>query len=498
MNPGMDATRENPGMDATQEKRLWTRAWGALVDANAVVAKELLVTARTPTFLGSMIGAPLVLGALVLLVQSELSRFDPAAGRQLFPVYFIGLSVALGIVGATLGSTVLVQEREAGALEALKFTALGPHRIVLGKLAAVFLAEVAVVVCTMPLLAFVLAHGGVPLGETCVAMSIALACGIMTASVGVAVSARAENTRRSLLASLLGSAVVGIGMITWLGVGSDLGERYHPFGVAQAYFEAPWDRTYVAVLLVIPAFALTTVLWFGHAVATSGLMDLSADRSLPIKRWTVGTYAMGTIAVVACSAAAGKHVRASIAGSSMTAAAIVAVVLLFVFAGEPVRPTRRMEVHPRSPIVRLLFPRCLAPSILFTLVASGVALVSFPALAGASANLELDALWVVACLSALGGLLGSVAARRGGARARRRGATALIGLAFLFMLFRAGSRGPTWVDAICPLWLDPEDGALAQSVLIGSLFAWGSTALLSLAIMFRVRDGQRGDSAGGA
>ena len=84
---------------------------------------------------------------------------------------------------------MVVQEREGGALEALKFSALSPRRVVVGKFAAVVLAEVAVVICTMPLLAFVLALGGVSLGEAFVAMTIALACGAMTASVGVATSA---------------------------------------------------------------------------------------------------------------------------------------------------------------------------------------------------------------------------------------------------------------------------------------------------------------------
>jgi ABC-type transport system involved in cytochrome c biogenesis permease component len=475
----------NPSMDATREKRRWTRTWDALVDADPVLAKELLVTARTPAFVGSMIVAPLVLGALVLCVRLGMRRIDPLAGRELFPVYFTGLSIALGLVGAALGSTVVVQEREAGALEALKFSALGPGRIVRGKFAAVVLAELAVVVCTMPLLGFVLAMGGVSLGETCVAMSIALACGVMTASLGVAVSAHAANTRQSLLLSLLGSAAVGIGVMIWLAAGSELGQRYHAFGVARGYLDVPWNGPSIAVLLVIPAYALTTVLWFGHAAATSGLMDLSEDRSLPIKRWTVGAYAMGAMALVACSAVAREYVRESIVGGSMIAVATLAAVLLFVFAGEPVRPTRRMQVHRPSLFVRAVYPWCLAPSIFFTIAASGVVLLSVPVLSGAPAKLELDGLWVVACLSALGGLLGCVAARRGATRARQLGAFALVGLTFCFLLLRAGSRGPTWVDGICPLGLDLEGGPPALRVLTYSLVAWGTASLLSLATMLR-------------
>jgi ABC-type transport system involved in multi-copper enzyme maturation permease subunit len=476
----------NPSLDGLREKRLWTRTWDALVDANPVLAKELLVTARTPMFVGSVVLAPLLLGTFVLLVRSGMSHsLDPVTGRQLFPVYFTGLAMALGTVGAALGSTVIVQEREAGALEALKFSLLSPSRIVLGKFAAVVLAEGVVVACTLPLLAFVVALGDVSVGETAVAMSIALACGVMTASLGVAASARAANARRSLLVSLVGASAVGIGVCIWLVAGSELTHSYRAFGVAGGYFEAPLDGTYLALLCVIPTYALPTLLWLGYSVATSGLMDRSEDRSLPVKRWAVRTLSFGMIALFVCASAAGTQQRGPIAGASMIATALLAAALLFTFVDEPLRPTRRMQHQPRSLLVRALYPRCLAPSVFFTLVASAIVLVSIPVLAGAPASLELDALWAVACLSALGGFMGWVAARRGAARARRVGAFALACLPLLVAFLRDDSRGPTWVDGICPLWLDPNHGADAQGVLVGSVVVWAAAAFVCLGAMLR-------------
>ena len=194
---------------------------------------------------------------------------------------------------------------------------------------------------------------------------------------------------------------------------------------------------------------------------------------------------MGLTALVAISGAAPQHDRAALAGGSMFASGILAAVLLFVFAGEPIRPTRRMQVHPRSLWARVLYPRCLAPSILFTLVAGGGVLLAIPALAGASADLEWFALWAIACLGVLGGLLGTLAARRGAMRARRIGAGVVTGLIFLFVLLRAGSVDSTSVDIICPLGLDPDSGIEAQSILTCSLAVWGAAALLSLAVMVR-------------
>ncbi len=475
----------NPSMDRPRE-RLRTRAWGALVDASPVLAKELLVTARTPAFVGSMVVAPVLMTALLLLVRLGMShRLDPVAGRELFPVYFTGLAMALGTVGAALGSTVVVQERETGALEALKFSSLKPRRIVLGKFAAVILAEGAIAACTLPLSAFVLALGGVSIGEMMVAMSIALACGVMTASTGIAASSHVANARRSLLVSLLGASVIGIGLLVWCVFAAEVGVGYSPFGVARAYFEAPLNGTYIAVLCVIPAYALTTISWLGYAAATSGLMDRSEDRSLPIKRWTVGALGLGMIALFLCANMASPRERGMIAGASMLMTGSLAVALVYAFVDDPVRPTRRMQVHPRSLLARVLYPSCLAPSVFSSLVASGIVLLSIPVLAGASGHLEVDALWGVTCLSALGGFMGWVAARRGAVRARRDGAIALVCLALLVVFLRDDSRGPNWVDGICPLWLDLDSGARAQSVLVDSLVAWAALASVSLVAMLR-------------
>jgi hypothetical protein len=230
---------------------------------------------------------------------------------------------------------------------------------------------------------------------------------------------------------------------------------------------------------------IVTVLWLGYAAATSGLMDPNEDRSRPIKQWALGAYAMGTVALAVCSGAVDERGRAVLAGAPMIVTSILALVLLFVFVGEPISPTRRMRTQPRSLVVRDLFPWCLAPSVLFAVVTGGIVLLMIPVLVGASADLEVDAWWAVGLLSTLGGFMGWVAARRGGTRARRLGAMSLAGLTLLFVFMRAGSRGPSWVDAICPLWLDAADGSRAQSALTLSLVAWSTSALASLGLMLR-------------
>jgi ABC-type transport system involved in cytochrome c biogenesis permease component len=476
-------------MEVLQQKRPWLRVWDALVDANPVLARELLITARTPAYLRSVAAAPLLLGTFLLLVRLAMGHQggDPVVGRLLFPVYFSGLAMALGTVGAALGSTVIVQEREAGALEALKFSSLSPGAVVLGKFAAVVLAEGAVAVCTLPMLAFVWALGGISIGESLVAMFIAVTCGVMTASIGVAASAHATHARRSLVISLLGSSALGIGVLCWMGWGAGLCDGYGPFpiGIVRAYVEAPLSGTFIAALGVVPTLGIASTLWLGYAVATSGLMDASEDRSLPIKRWTLGAFVMGLVALAICTGHASERLRDVAAGVSMFATASIAATLLFALAGEPLTPTRRMQAHPPSPLVRIVCPRCLAPSIFFTLVASGTVLLSIPVIAGASMALGFAALWTVLLLWTLGGLMGSVGARHGAPRARFVGAAALAGLVLLVALLRFDSPGAPWADGVCPLGLVGEVGisASAQRVVLSSLVGWAVTAIVSVSML---------------
>ncbi|HLK41100.1 MAG TPA: hypothetical protein VKU41_30325 [Polyangiaceae bacterium] len=474
MNPStVVETREGP----------WARAWGALVDADPVLAKEILVTVRTPAYARSIVAVPVVLTGLVL-VASLTSLEVP--GRVLFSTYVTGLAVLLGLLGAGLGSTVVVQEREANALEALKFSSLSPRRISLGKFLAVILAQAAVVVGTLPSLAIILASKDVSIGETCVALAIAFAGGVMTASIGIAVSAHAPHTRQALLAALLGAFLVGIGVTIWLALGSQIAARSDgPFDAANAYFEAPVDGRYVVFLLVAPAYAFAAVLWFAYALATSGLMDRSEDRSLPLKRWTLAVLAAGVAIVTGWGNTTRQLDRDWTAAVSMFSIASVAIGLLFVFAGEPVSPSRRMQVNPPSSVDRLLFPRCLAPSLLFPVVSGGLALVAVPVLLGASSRLGVDAAWGVTFLAALAGAMGSVAAKRGAATARRAGAAALIGLTIGVLWLRANSTGRSLADAVCPLWLDPDDARGAWALGF-ALLGWTTAAFASVVSMLRL------------
>jgi ABC-type transport system involved in cytochrome c biogenesis permease component len=461
--------------------------WDALVDANPVLARELLVTARTPVYAKSVILAPLLLGALVVMVWMG-TRFDhgPRAGRDLFPVYYIGLGVLVACVGSMLGSAVIVQEREAGALDALKFCSLSPRRIVFGKFAAVVLAETAVIVCTLPLLALVLATGGVSLGQAVWAMAIVAACGLMTASLGIGVSCHATNTRRAGLLSLLATFAIGIGVWSWLAATYDL-SRWHPGSGRWSVYGDPPIAAYVALLCVVPVYAVSAVVGLGGALARSGLMDASEDGGRPLQQWMLWAWPAGAFAL-ASGANATEYVRTFMLVTSSVVIALLGVLLVFFFTGRPAQLTRRMQAHEAAGIGRLL-PRRLAPSVLFAVAATGVGWLLAPVLLGEASDMtELYALWAALALSTWGGFMGCIAARWGAPLARQLGVLVGTLLPLGVLVLRSGLAANP-VDAIFPLWLGFRghfETVGTPETLQFACVLWGIAALGFVAGMFYV------------
>jgi hypothetical protein len=476
--------------NASRESRP-SRLWGAIVDANPVLAKELLVTVRTPAYVWLLAAGPLVVTAIVLLAaRVGQGRFDPEEGRKLFPFYSAGLTVVLGVVGAALGSMVVVHEREAGALDALKFSSLTPRKILVGKWATVLLAQAAVVVCTLPVVGLMIALGGVWLAEPAIPVALASAVGLMTASIGVGVSAQASNARRALLMSLVGAVAIGFAAMIWLEA-ADSEVVGQGRSIAVGYLAAPLelDREAIAILYLLPMFGIATVVGLGYALAMGGLMDPSDDRLRPIKRWTLATLATGTVAVMVNASTPGGSEPTDVAVVWMVMTAILGALLIFAWAAEPVRATRRMQSQPRS----LLYPRGLDASILFALISTGAVLVLVPCTAKEPEDLLAPGLWAVAFLATLGGIVGTAAALFGAARARLIGAIFALGFPLVACLLH-GDGCTSWSDMICPLWLAGKNGAFATRVVDAGVFLWWLVAAASIVAMLHAVRARRADA----
>jgi hypothetical protein len=472
-------------MNATVETQRPTtvlqRAWQWLVDANPVLAKEILVTSRTPAYAGAIVGTPLLLAGIVLAARwmtNDLA-FD---GSPVVRLYLVWVAIFLGALGAILGSTLVVHDRENGTLEALRFSRVRASSIALAKLASVVFAQVVVVACTLPLIGYFVVSSGVSLAGIAVAAALALALGALTAAVGIGVSAHAPNTRVAHVVSLFGAALIWIAVCAWYAASWRLTGCLHGCDAIDGYLDAPFDRRYVSLLIVIPACGFAIVLWGGIAAAISGLLDTSEDRSLPIKRWALSAVAMVALATYAAANGAEAGARATIAGLALFVTALGAVVLHFAFVGEPLSPSHRMRARPPGSILRRLSPPSLVPSIGFTIVTGALGFVGIPLLLR-SPDVALVGLWVLLYVSALGGFMGFVAARKGARRARWMGAIAAP--MFLLSLLEDHSRGAAALDCVCPFWLRHASGGETSAVWSCSVALWALTACVMLGLMIR-------------
>jgi hypothetical protein len=485
-------------MSATVEMQmpatLAGRAWHWLVDANPVLAKEVLVTVRTRTYAGAIVVAPVLVAGLVLAIRAMVGR-DPLDGHGTMQVYLVGLAVLLGALGAVLGATIVVQDREGGTIEGLRFSRVRPGSIIVAKFASIVLAQLAVVACTLPLVGYFVATTDVGFVEAALITAIAVAFGAMTAAIGVGISSLAPNIRIALVLSLLGAGLLGIGLCAWYGcvwdvgrdlvrdVGRDLGPCSSGHcGVADVARSA-FERKYLSLFVVLPVCAFATVLWGGLAAGVSGLLDASEDRSGPIKGWALAALSMTALTVYETAIDEGARTRTAIAVLSLFAIAFTSIAMLFAFAGEPLSPSRRMRAQRSRSILRRLSPPSLVPSIAFTLLAAGLGLLGIPLLAR-SPELTVVGFWVFLYMSALGGFMGFIAASTSARRARGMGAVAAP--AFLVALLQDHSHGATALDCVCPFWLG-SPSAETLAVWSCSLALWALTACAMLGLMLGAR-----------
>jgi ABC-type transport system involved in multi-copper enzyme maturation permease subunit len=501
--------------DETAPSDLHVRpAWWLLGESNPIVRKDLTVMTRTPTYIGTVVLAVVALGLLVLFVGVvEAPRVDdlhverwPRIGKTLFEVLFCGSTFLMTLIGASLGASAIAQERDARTLDALTLSSLGVRRIVLGKFVAAYLATIVIPLATLPIVAALLPLGGTTIAESVIAMAGTLAFGAVAVAAAIAISAHAAGARRVLLLAVLLAvmACFAAGMFlaamseTFALESDDLARG--PFFFARAYLVAPLTEKYLLGLIAFPAYALVTLLSLSYLTACAGLMPTSEDRTLGLKRWAAASVTIGggLLATTVRALDTCRHEAREIGGTWAVGVAGIALCLLFVFAGEPLRPSRRMIAHPPSAWAARLFPACLAPSIVFVLAGAAAAIPAGIVLtSGLDAGLLWRGAWGVAFVASIGALMGLVAANGATPTAARAwGAVVLLASLTVIPLVAAivqRDGPPVALDAMSPGWVAfaDHDGARAFAVTAGGTLVLGILAVVLLALMFRALRWQR-------
>src|SRR5690606_22035536 len=123
-------------------------------------------------------------------------------GRMLFDVYFV-LLIGITLVATPLyAATSITSERESKTFETLILSGMSPEQIAKGKLTSTLSAFGLVVVAVSPPIGLCFLFGGVSPVEALLGFFYVACLALPAAAFGVAMSARFETTRASVLATL--------------------------------------------------------------------------------------------------------------------------------------------------------------------------------------------------------------------------------------------------------------------------------------------------------
>jgi ABC-type transport system involved in multi-copper enzyme maturation permease subunit len=362
--------------------------WERLLrDPNPIWIRELKQAARlgrTPVILMVI---TILMALLIASVGGVASTSTSPArtGGVLFQTYFSIAFFVVAWVGPAVAANSIAAEREGKTWEALVLTGLRPETIARGKFLAAFTAIGTYVVMLAPVGAVPFLFGGVTAFETVVAFVLLFVFALLGVAFGLAISSKMESLRVAIVLALLLGVPLSMATYGSLGVGLSFGihdlwpevPEGPPVWLPTALVRAPFGIEYVLYLVVLPIALIAIPAWFLYEVTVANLTAPNDDRSSGLKRWFI-------VASLVFFVAAFLPVFAVDADDLRAVAIVAASGLLihygfctFVFAGEPIGPSRRIvrvwERDGTSKVARFLGPGLSPTSILELLL--GVATI---------------------------------------------------------------------------------------------------------------------------
>jgi hypothetical protein len=238
-----------------------------------------------------------------------------------------------------------------------------------------------------------------------------------------------------------------------------------PMWLPSAYERVPFGLEYVVFLFALPLAAVVLPAWFLYEVTIANLTSPTDDRSSGLKRWFVVAVPVLTASAAVPALAVRPGERLETVVFAMCALIVFLSFAVFLFAGDPIGPSRRVTVHwDRQGAGRLR--RALGPGVmrsaalllvlgvasLASIAALGLVLLDDPALT----NIERKQQQLV-CFAAYGiafyvFLVGLAA------MLRARTPTPVVTRVLLFTALFAVSVGPWIVAAIAGIISDSRGG----------------------------------------
>lgn len=321
---------------------------------NPIWIREMQQAARftmTPILLAVLTSAMALLLCAIGGIAS-VSTAPAEVGHVLYQVFFsLAYAVVTWIAPAIAASTV-ASERGGRTWEALLLTGMTPTEVARGKFLAALTYIGAYVVMLAPVGALPFLFGGVTAVEVVMAFVLLGVFAVLGVAFGLSVSARFTSSAAAVVVTLLVSSNLSIAGYLGLGVGISFGVHElwsgvtagAPVWMPTAYVRGDFGLEYVAILVFAPLVFTLVPAWFLYEATIASMASPSEDRSSGLRRWLMVCTPLVTLACVAAL---------PVAPSDEFAAAALATTVLwtfltfavFVVAGEPLGPSRRVRVR---------------------------------------------------------------------------------------------------------------------------------------------------------
>jgi ABC-type transport system involved in multi-copper enzyme maturation permease subunit len=344
---------------------------------NPLWMREMRQAARvqaTPIALAAItILMTLLIGSVGGLMGS--SKSSPAEiGAVLFHTFFSLAYFVVALVGPALGANAIASEREGKTWEALLLTGLRPEVVARGKFFSATTSIALYIVMLAPVGALPFLFGGVTPGEVLLAFVVLFGIALVAVGFGLALSAKTQSMRGALVIALLSAVPLSIFAYTLLGVGgaslarelwsAPTSRGLGPIWLPVAYGAAPFGADYVLFLVVLPLLVVLMPAWFLYEVSLANLTSVTEDRSFGLKRWFLVAIAVLVALSSVSYAYRGTHTFGRAFGVVGLAFLGYATFGAYLFATEPIGPSRRVAMLLAS---RGRWRRALSPGVVPTL-----------------------------------------------------------------------------------------------------------------------------------
>jgi ABC-type transport system involved in multi-copper enzyme maturation permease subunit len=338
--------------DATPRGGLLASIEQRLTPKNPVWRRELtqaLRLQRTPIILAVLTGAITLLIAGVGGLAS-INAEPAVVGNAIYHTYFSLAFAVVTWVGPAVAASSVASERSGNTWETLLLTGLSPGRIARGKLLASLSYLLLYIVMLAPVGAMPFLFGGVTAAEVMIAFVLLFVIGAVAVAFGLAVSSKFSSPAAALIVTLI--VAVPLSSAFYLLFGPLLSiwahelwpviERGPPVWLPAAYARADFGIEYLVFLVAAPIAALGMPAWLFYEVAVANMSGTTDDRSTRLRAWFVSSSLLLLLVLVV------SHLAVDSVPWLATSLIVYALFLwfaAFLFAGEPLGPSRRVELH---------------------------------------------------------------------------------------------------------------------------------------------------------